>query len=297
MDKYEVKLQKLKNGETMAYRHGGHGDKILVLIHGNQSSSFFYEDLMKRFENEAEIYAIDMIGFGDSSWNNPHKTMKDWADDVALFMDELKLKDAVVLGWSAGGGTAMELAANYPDKVSHLVLLASVSVKGFPLYRFDSKFKPILTEPLVTEEEIASDPVLIIPTRTAIANKNFEFLKQAWKMSIFSLHQPEEELFNRYMHEITKERCFFEISVALVQFNITREKSVVEGSGRIANIKCPVTWIHGDKDIVVLPFLAQTSIPYFETDAKLEMIENAGHASFMDEPEKFDAVLRKVLQA
>ena len=106
---YEVKRQQLPNGEVMAYREENTAvdAPVLLLIHGNQSSSLYYEHLMQQFRKEAHIYAIDMMGFGDSSYKNPHTCMKDWADDVAQLMDAQKLRKAVALGWSAGGGTAL----------------------------------------------------------------------------------------------------------------------------------------------------------------------------------------------
>ena len=102
---YEVKRQQLPNGEVMAYREENTAvdAPVLLLIHGNQSSSLYYEHLMQQFRKEAHIYAIDMMGFGDSSYKNPHTCMKDWADDVAQFMDAQKIRKAVALGWSAGG--------------------------------------------------------------------------------------------------------------------------------------------------------------------------------------------------
>ena len=123
---YAVQKQPLKNGEIMAYREENTSSNapVLLLIHGNQSSSLYYEHLMQDLKNEAHIYAIDMMGFGESSYNRQHTIMKDWADDVALFMEEKNISSAIVLGWSAGGGTALELAACYPEKVSHLILMA-----------------------------------------------------------------------------------------------------------------------------------------------------------------------------
>mgnify|MGYP000443005784 CR=1 FL=1 len=87
---YAVQKQPLKNGEIMAYREENTKSHapVLLLIHGNQSSSLYYEHLMQDLKTEAHIYAIDMMGFGESSYNHQHTTMKDWADDVALFMEE-----------------------------------------------------------------------------------------------------------------------------------------------------------------------------------------------------------------
>ncbi len=294
----QVYQQALKNGETMAYRKivDSNEKPTLLLIHGNQSSSLFYEHLMEDLKEAAQIYAIDLMGFGDSSYKRAHKTMKDWADDVALFMEEKKIQDAIVVGWSAGGGCALELAACYPNRVKHLILLASVGVQGFKLPLRDEKGAIVEGKFLTKREEIIKDPGTMIPITKAIENKDSAFLEKVWKATIFNLHCPKQEDLDAYMQAILKERCFVDISVALCQFNITSQKDLVEGSGRIHQIQCPVTWIHGTKDLIVNYEVGKTSVPFFDSEAKLVPIEDAGHASFMDQPETFKQIMYDILK-
>lgn len=238
-----------------------------------------------------------MMGFGDSSYKNPHTCMKDWADDVAQFMDAQKIRKAVALGWSAGGGTALELAACYPEKVQHLVLLASVGVQGFRLPRRNADLTPVPGEYLVKLEDVVKDPVTMIPITGAIERKDTAFLHMVWAKTIFNRYPPAESDFDAYMNAILKERCFVDISVALCQFNITKERALVEGTGRISQIQCPVTWIHGREDMIVPYVVGEESIRFFESSAQLIPIEDAGHASFMDQPEVFRTILINILKS
>lgn len=295
MEKIKFNKENLPNGETMAYRHKGKGNKTLLLVHGNQSSSIFYENLMNNLDDNINIYAIDLMGFGDSTYKNKHSLIKDWAEDVNEFMEIKNIKNAVVVGWSLGGGVVMELAANHPEKVKHLVLLASVGVKGYPMFKYDENLKPILSEPIYKEEDIVKDPVLMIPVLKGIEEQNAEFFTEVWRKTIFNLNEPEEEVYKSYMEAILKEKCFLDVSVALINFNITREKSVINGSGRIENIKMPVTWIHGEKDLVVPIKTGIDSMKYFETETDFIKFENSGHAMFMDESEKFINILEKIV--
>ena len=294
---YEIRKQTLTNGETLCYREAGEDIKqpSLLLIHGNQSSSLFYEFLMRRFESKAHIYAVDLAGFGYSTYNNPHETLKDWADDVALFMEEMQISSAVVLGWSAGGGIAMELAACYPEKVQHLIPVASVGVKGLKMPKKDLELNPIAGNYLVKREEIALDPY-VIAVNGAFLTQNDKFFHVVWEQRIFDLNAPEDSVFDAYMQEILKERCFVDMSVALCQFNITHEMDLVEGSGRISEIKCPVTWIHGRQDQSVPFETGAASVTYFEGTAELVPIDSAGHAVFMDQPKEFAEILNEILK-
>ena len=294
---YEIRKQALPNGETIAYREAGEEIKqpTLILIHGNQSSSLFFEFLMRRFESKANIYAVDLAGFGYSTYNNPHETLKDWADDVALFMDEMHISSAVVLGWSAGGGIAMELAAGYPEKVQHLIPMASVGVKGLKMPKKDLELNPVAGSYLVRREEITLDPY-IIAVNAAFLAKNDKFFHTVWEQRIFDLNTPEDSVFDAYMQEILKERCFLDMSVALCQFNITQEADLVEGSGRISDIKCPVTWIHGRQDQSVPFETGAASVTYFKCPAELKPVDDAGHAVFMDQPKVFAEILGEIIQ-
>ena len=136
----------------------------------------------------------------------------------------------------------------------------------------------------------------MIPITRAINEQDTDFLHMVWAKTIFDLHPPVETDFAAYMKEILKERCFVDISVALCQFNITKEDALVQGSGRITQIECPVTWIHGREDKIVAFSVGEESLPYFESEAQLIPIEDAGHASFMDQPKIFHTILSNLLQ-
>ena len=286
-------MKTLAHGESIAYREAGKKRKepIIIFIHGNQSSSLIFDSLIREYENYAHIYALDLPGFGESSYNTPHETLKDWADDVALFMDKMKISSANVLGWSAGGGIAMELAACYPEKVQQLVLSSSVGVKGFKMMGKPGKFSHLIRgNYLVRKEDIAKEPY-IVSTINAINEKNAGYFRFLWDEIIFNIEDPPDPEFDAYIQECLKERCFLDLSAALCQFNITNERGQTEGSGRISAIKCPVTWIHGKQDLV-MPFPeAAENLKYFESPTELVPIYNAGHAAFIDEPEVFADIL------
>lgn len=296
MREYIVYKQELPNGETMAYRKSGNAQEVLFLIHGNQSSSYFYHDLLEEYEKDFTVYAIDLIGFGESSYNRQLNSLKDFSDDVYLFMQAMDIKSAHVLGWSTGGGVAMELAAAHPECVKQLILLDSVGVKGFSLYKYGVDFKPILTKRVFKREDVMQDPVSVVPVLSAFRTQNKLFIKKVWDSIIFNLNQPDPELYDHYLDEIMKERCLVDVVTSLVQFNITNDHNgVVDGSGRIDQIKCPVFIIHGELDLIVNVSLAYEMKEYFGERAKLYIMKNAGHSAFMDKPEEFKSIMNEIL--
>ena len=82
--KWHGKKIQLANGETMAYRMRLGGGHPLVLVHGNMTSSKHWDILMDALDEKYTIYAIDLRGFGESSYHKPITAIKDFSDDVKL---------------------------------------------------------------------------------------------------------------------------------------------------------------------------------------------------------------------
>ena len=184
MKNYPVKTFNLRNGETVAYRQAGETGDIVVLVHGNMSSSVHFQTTMEKLETDHRVYAVDLRGFGDSSYGKPLDSLHDFAIDVEAWIEALDLREFHLLGWSTGGGIALEIAADMPDRVKKLFLLDSVGIKGYPMFKKDEKYQPILTQLLTTKEEIAMDPVQVLPILNAYATKDKGLLKAIWNAVI-----------------------------------------------------------------------------------------------------------------
>ncbi|SUB94792.1 alpha/beta fold hydrolase [Peptoniphilus indolicus] len=96
------------NGEEIFYREKGTGP-ILLLIHGNISSSIFFTEMIEELSKEYRVIAPDLRGYGNSSYNKKINSISEFADDIREFVIELDLKEFYILGWSLGGGIVMEL--------------------------------------------------------------------------------------------------------------------------------------------------------------------------------------------
>lgn len=288
----KVEFQRLPNGETMAYRRAGTGKDVFLLIHGNQSSSIFYEELLKWYAPSFTVVAIDLIGFGDSSYRRRHNTLGDFAEDVYLFLEEKKISKAAVLGWSTGGGVAMELAAMHPEKVERIFLMDSIGLTGFHFFRYDEKGRPLFNERLHSRTELVHDPVVFRPEAKALAEGDGEYFRHLWDQIMFHIRRPKEEQYEEYIGAILKQRCLLDVYTALSNFNITdKTEDSVPGNGHIKEIRCPVHIIHGAADPVVRVKKAKEMKKTFGEGATLNIIENAGHAVHLDRPEEFKRVL------
>lgn len=117
-----------------AYYHAGKaGLPKLMLIHGNASSAKFYLPLMKRLEDRFELVAPDLRGFGDTEPLpvDARRGMRDFSDDVDALAETLGWESFSLLGWSMGGGVAMQYAIDHSEKLEALILQAPLSPFGF----------------------------------------------------------------------------------------------------------------------------------------------------------------------
>ncbi len=233
MKDFSVKYMDLSTGERLAYREAGQGDKVIVLIHGNMSSSVHYQPLMELLEKEYKVYAPDMVGFGDSSYNRKLESLYDFSRDIKEFIEKLDLKDINIMGWSTGGGVALEIAADIPERVKKVFLQSSVGIQGYPMFRKDEEGKPIMTDRIFKREDIEVDPVQVVPALQAYKAMNKEYFKYIWNLTIYNKVQPTEEDYEAYLDAILKQRNLVDVDVALCAFNMTNDNNgVVDGSGR-----------------------------------------------------------------
>jgi pimeloyl-ACP methyl ester carboxylesterase len=119
----------------MAYLVAGEGDMPIVLVHGNCSSSHFFQDFMLALAAQGSytIYAPDMRGYGDSETLPVDATcgVRDHADDLTVLVNHLGLPPFHLLGWSLGGNIVMQYAIEHPTQVRSLTLQATGSPFGF----------------------------------------------------------------------------------------------------------------------------------------------------------------------
>lgn len=295
MKHYVVKTVTLKNGETLAYREAGGGEKKVLLVHGNMSSSVHWQTTMEALEDEYHVFAPDMRGFGESTYRSRFDSLRELAQDLEEFCDLLDIKTFAAAGWSTGGGVVLEMAADMPNRIHKAILLDSVPPTGYPIFKKDENGQPILTELLKTKEEIEADPVQVAPVLYAYANNGRDIMRGIWNAVIYNMAQPPEEDYEEYLTAMLKQRNLVDIDYALLHFNMTDAPTgSAPGSGRLKNVACPVAVFHGAKDMVV-PLAWGQATQALLPGSEMVVFQNAGHSVITDDPKAFFAALKNAL--
>ncbi|MDP9375664.1 MAG: alpha/beta hydrolase [Chloroflexota bacterium] len=115
---------------------GPEGGAPVVFIHGNVSSGRFWEETLAALPPAYRGLAPDLRGFGDSQTKPVDATrgLRDFADDLHGLLEAIGLdggRRVHLVGWSTGGGVAMQYAIDHPAAVASITLVAPISPFGF----------------------------------------------------------------------------------------------------------------------------------------------------------------------
>ena len=280
--------------ETLAYVQHGQGKEVVVMLHGNSSSSLHYEPLIRHFDPDYTLYAPDLRGFGDSTYDNRFDSLEELADDVIKFIEKLHLGPVYLVGWSAGGAIAQAVAGERPDLVKKLVLLASGSPKGYPVFKKGAKNEILIGEIYNSKEELATDPVQVVPLLHILETKNATMMSYIWDLTIYNVgKKPDFDAAPHFIQESLKQRCLVDIDWALCKFNISHEPGFYgPGSGLIDRVVAPILVLWGDKDLMINRFMVDEIQRLYKNKVTLITYEDCGHSPIADRPEEVAMNLR-----
>jgi 3-oxoadipate enol-lactonase len=114
------------NGIELACDDQGTGEAV-VFVHGHPFNRSMWLPQVEAFRGSARVITLDLRGYGDSTLapNAQRSTLDEFAEDMAVVLDRLGIEQATVVGLSMGGQIAMEFARAFPKRVRGLVLAAT----------------------------------------------------------------------------------------------------------------------------------------------------------------------------
>jgi pimeloyl-ACP methyl ester carboxylesterase len=113
----------------------------VIAVHGLPGSVRDFRYLGPLLAPHVYFVRLELPGFGGSTWQPEAVGFDGRAHAVLALADQLGLRRFAALGHSMGGGTALAVAAQAPERVSALVLLSSVALRrhralGLPQWAF-----------------------------------------------------------------------------------------------------------------------------------------------------------------
>ena len=286
----------LSNQETIAYRERPGGEQTIVLVHGNMTSSKHWDVLMDSLDSKYTIYALDLRGFGESSYTKRVTHIKDFSDDLKGFVDALGLRDFSLIGWSTGGAVCMQFEADYPGLCQKLILLASASTRGYPFYGTKADGTPDLEKRLRTIEDVEQDAGKTLAMQGLYDTENREGLKAVWNALIYTHNQPDDEKYDEYVDDMLTQRNLADVYHSLNTFNISdKNNGLSDGTNQAKNLRIPILILRGDRDYVVTEQMTKEIVEDLGDNATYIPLEDAGHSPLVDDLPKLKELIETFL--
>jgi len=113
------------NGLKMYYEIHGQGEPVQLLHGAFMAVTDEWGDFARELSKTRKVIAVEMQGHGRTAEIKRDLTFENLSDDVAGLLDYLKIPSADVVGYSLGGGVAIECAIRHPDKVRKAVIMSA----------------------------------------------------------------------------------------------------------------------------------------------------------------------------
>lgn len=114
------------NGLEMYYEVHGSGEPV-VLLHGSfMTITSNWAGWIEELSKSRQVIAVEMQGHGRTADIERDFAFESLADDVAGLLDHLEIPAADIIGYSMGGGVALQCAIRHPEKVRRVVSISAV---------------------------------------------------------------------------------------------------------------------------------------------------------------------------
>lgn len=253
---HAIKSVELPNRVRLHYVEQGDPSGVpMLLLHGYADSWRSFELVLPHLPESIRAFAITQRGHGDAGRPAAGYHPRDLAADLAVLMDTLDLKAAVIAGGSSGGLVARRFAIDHPERTLGLVLLGSpVTLRDKPgiLELWDSTVSQ-LTDPIdpgFVREFVESSVAQPVPQSflETMAQENLKVPARVWRAAFEGLLQDDS-------------------------------------FGELDRIKAPTLIVWGDQDAIV-PRSDQEALAGAIVGSRLVVYPGAGHALYWEEPSR-----------
>ena len=246
---------------TLPYVEQGDPSGVpVVLLHGITDSWRSFEPVLPYLPPSIRAFALTQRGHGDADRPADGYHPRDFAADVAAFLDSQGLASAVIAGHSMGSAVALRFALDYPERIHGLVPMGTfVRYRTNPvLEEFWESVVACLADPIAErvarefQESTLARPIAPWFLETAIA-ESLKVPARVWRDGFAGLFEDEHV-------------------------------------ARLGEIAAPTLLVWGDQDAFV-PASDQETLLATIAGARLQVYRGAGHAIHWEEPARFAADL------
>lgn len=252
---------------AIAYQIFGEGPP-LVMLRGLGRTMRHWVGFDREMAKHFRVVLMDLRGMGETERiHGVLDNVWDYADDLALVMDDAELPDAHVMGVSLGGMATLAMGLRYPERTKSLILVNS-SIGGYGLPRLTIEAtKFIVQGSFMRDEKLHANLVDLLVGRECPPERRSE-IAQAYA-------------------EIAQEQGLFIETVGKQLIAAVRFKP----GPALQDLKVPTLIVYGTDDRFV-PLENSQNLANVIPGAQLVVIPGAGHEVSADKGPELEAVIQ-----
>ncbi len=271
------------DGGKVWYKIVGEGNKTpLLMLHGGPGVPSYYLKPLLALSNDRPVIIFDQLGCGKSDriTETSMLTVEHFVNELQQVRDALGLKEYYLLGQSWGTMLGTDFYLQHPEGIKALIL--SSPAISIPRWLADADTL-IATLPDSIQQAI----------RIHEASKTYDDPSYKNAVEVYYQHFLARKLPRSADFDSSFSQMGVNVYVYMggpSEFTMTGPLKDYDRTSRLHEIKIPTLFITGEYDEARVP-----TVQYYQSlvpGAKLEVIENAGHLTMQDNPEKNLEVLR-----
>ncbi|MFA9188247.1 alpha/beta hydrolase [Flavobacterium sp. FBOR7N2.3] len=248
------------NNFELSYDDLGEGNVPIIFLHGFPFDKSMWQGQLDFLKSAYRVITVDIRGFGKSTDEKSPLSINLFAEDLIAFMDELEIQKAIVCGLSMGGFITLNAHERFPDRFEALILADTQCIADTPEVK-EKRYEAI------SEIEV-----------NGVANFNEGFIKKVFHEDSFT---NKKELVEELRSVV------FSNSEHIIQQGLVALAERSETCSTLDKINIPTLIICGREDIVT-PLTESEAMKESIKGATLQVIENAGHVSNLEQPDEFN---------
>jgi pimeloyl-ACP methyl ester carboxylesterase len=254
----ETDSVKSKDGVMIYYDIYNPGHQPLIFVHGWCSDASSWKNQADFFSKEFTVITVDLGGHGRSGQNRTTWSMSAYGGDVASVIENLDLKNVVLIGHSMGGAVCIEAARQAKGRIKAII--------GVDTYQNLGK--------KATEEEITQ---FLIPFRQDFKNTASGFIR-----SIFP-QKTDTALVNRIVARVSSSPVQIAIGSLYQLFQY-------DAAEALKDFNLPIRCINSDMYLTDISS-ARGLVQSFE----VEFMKGYGHFVHLENPTMFNDILTRFM--
>ena len=242
----------------IAYEVHGDGTPALIFVHGWSCDRSYWKNQVVSFSKNFKVVAVDLAGHGESSLGRKSWTIEAFGSDVPAVVKKLGLKRVILIGHSMGGAVIAETARQLPGIVVGLIMINTYKKLG----------------PGRTPEQVRA---FVDKLRTDFKDSTSELVKSMFAPA------SDSSLVNWVAADMSSAPPAIALDALDHSFSYSRQMPHT-----LEEIKLPVIALNADDSSTDVESMEHYGV-------QVIIMQGAGHFMMMEDPDRFNHLLKKAI--